>query len=373
MMKLILFLSAAILFIWRLLAAFKKRGPINNPKKQLLVVLGSGGHTTEMIYELETLDKSKYEFVFVVAATDKGSAGKAKKFMGTDACDLRLVPRAREVGQSYITSVATTLIAFVSSVKVVMSVRPDIILTNGPGTCIPIIVAGYILRFIGYRCSIMYSESLACVSHLSVSGRLAYYLADCFLVQWASLRTHYPRSIYAGRVPEDRTKSLPVVTAGGGDGTAIVTVGSTQFDELIKACDDRCFLKTLKDMGIKKIIIQHGSGKYVVSNIAGCCEVMKFSPELPSIVRTASLVISHAGAGTILDCLLNDVRMIVVPNENLMANHQVQLATALAEHGLLQWSRTSDLLNELQLKGTRPRTEFPKTPTPVFRSCVEDL
>ena len=360
-----------VFVLWRVWASLQKRGSHVFEKKTVLVVMGSGGHTTEMIYELETLQKNEYKFIFVIATTDKGSPGKAKQFMRSEPCDIRFVPRAREVGQSYFTSIFTTLRALVHSVIVVFSTCPDLILTNGPGTCIPVIVSGYLLRLLSYRCAIIYSESLACVTHLSVSGRVAYRLADTFLVQWIGLKRRFPRSIYAGRVPEDPNNSLPAVTAGGGDGTAVVTVGSTQFDSLIEVCDNKLFLRVLKDIGIKKIIIQRGSGQYNISNIAGCCEVMRYSPDLPSVIRTASLVISHSGAGTILDCLLNDVQMIVVPNEGLMSNHQIQLATALSDHGLLQWSSIHNLLSELPTKGVTPRAEFPKSPTPVFRSCVE--
>ena len=45
-----------------------------------MIVLGSGGHTAEMIYLLETLDlKSLYPRVYVVANTDVGPNGSENK------------------------------------------------------------------------------------------------------------------------------------------------------------------------------------------------------------------------------------------------------------------------------------------------------
>ncbi|GAB7349953.1 hypothetical protein MBLNU459_g0648t1 [Dothideomycetes sp. NU459] len=53
------------------------------------------------------------------------------------------------------------------------------------------------------------------------------------------------------------------------------------------------------------------------------------------------VVISHAGSGSILDALRISVPLIVVPNAELLDNHQVELAEALAEqeyvvHGTLE-------------------------------------
>ena len=93
------------------------------------------------------------------------------------------IPRSREVGQSYLTSVMTTLIAMLASAQLVYRLRPDLVristscataqlslvmqsvlseqlhvqpktdclvpqvLVNGPGTCIPLCAAAFIWRF----------------------------------------------------------------------------------------------------------------------------------------------------------------------------------------------------------------------------------
>jgi len=50
--------------------------------KKLMVLLGSGGHTTEMLMMLKTLNVSKYgKVVFVVASSDSWSITKASDFM----------------------------------------------------------------------------------------------------------------------------------------------------------------------------------------------------------------------------------------------------------------------------------------------------
>ena len=51
------------------------------------------------------------------------------------------LPRAREVGQSYLSSIFTTLRAMWAAVALAFSQRPDLLLVNGPGTCLPVVIA----------------------------------------------------------------------------------------------------------------------------------------------------------------------------------------------------------------------------------------
>ncbi len=52
-----------------------------------------------------------------------------------------------------------------------------------------------------------------------------------------------------------------------------------------------------------------------------------------SDVASASLVISHAGAGSCLEALEANKPLIVVVNDTLMHNHQTELAKKLADDG----------------------------------------
>ncbi len=60
-----------------------------------------------------------------------------------------------------------------------------------------------------------------------------------------------------------------------------------------------------------------------------------FKTSLKSDIASASLVISHAGAGTCLEVQAAKKPHIVVVNEQLMDNHQLELAEKLAEGGHL--------------------------------------
>ncbi|KAM7260168.1 hypothetical protein ACFE04_015909 [Oxalis oulophora] len=177
-----------------------------------LIVLGSGGHTAEMLDLLSMLQNDRFtpRFYFA-AATDNMSLQKARLFEDSlfetggrrIPAQFMQIYRSREVGQSYITSIWTTFIAIAHALWLMIRIRPQVVLCNGPGTCIPLCVIAFLFKVLGIRwSSIFYVESIARVKRLSLSGLLLYKLriADQFCVQWPQLKTKYPRAHYVGRL-----------------------------------------------------------------------------------------------------------------------------------------------------------------------------
>ena len=115
----------------------------------------------------------------------------------------RLTPAASQVGQSYASSVWTTLVALCSAVRLVLAAQPQLLLCNGPGTCLPLALAAVLARLaLGRPCRVVYVESVARVRTLSLTGVLLYRLrlADAFFVQWEALAATHPRARCLGRV-----------------------------------------------------------------------------------------------------------------------------------------------------------------------------
>lgn len=71
--------------------------------------------------------------------------------------EVHYVPRSREVGQSYITSVWTTLYSIFYSLALVWKISPKLVIANGPGTCLPICFSAYLLRVCHNVSSLSYS------------------------------------------------------------------------------------------------------------------------------------------------------------------------------------------------------------------------
>lgn len=76
---------------------------------------------------------------------------------------------------------------------------PDVVVTNGPGSAVLMMMVVVGLRFLGLaETRTIYVESFARVKRLSLSGRLLYWVVDRFLVQWPSLKERWPRAEYRG-------------------------------------------------------------------------------------------------------------------------------------------------------------------------------
>lgn len=193
-----------VLFVWKRIHENRKNGTILNRRgvrsfpRRTLIILGSGGHTTELLSMTKHLEPSLYKpIIYCKAESDTTSDDRLRSLHGPGRT-VHDLPRAREVGQSYFSSIGTTLYAFwFAAYRVWFEWKPELVLCNGPGTCIPICAAallGHILW--GRQCPIVFVESFCRVETLSLTGRLLYYsCADLFVVHWEQLQRRYPRSI----------------------------------------------------------------------------------------------------------------------------------------------------------------------------------
>lgn len=156
----------------------------------------------------------------------------------------------------------------------------------------------------------------------------------------------------------------------------LITVGTTKFDELIAVLDERvddllALLHTTPQFrAISTILLQTGNAVYTPKHLDDA--VAKYNaahPDAPTAVTTiqwfsfaqgfshllqnATFVISHAGAGSILEALRSPKpinarpKLFVVVNELLMDNHQLELAEAFAVNSYLFFSNCAQLFATL--------------------------
>ena len=189
--------AGALVLLALLLRRRRKRD--SHKKIKTLVVLGSGGHTAEMLRLIADFDFGRYTpLTLVTASTDTTSRAKAERELPREALATARwaeIPRAREVGQSFGSSVPSTLHALWACVHLIWTASPDLVLVNGPGTCVPVAV---LARLSGSR--VIFAESWCRVSTLSLTGRIMYYVAHRFVVHWPELVDRYPRAEYLGRI-----------------------------------------------------------------------------------------------------------------------------------------------------------------------------
>uniref|UniRef100_A0A8D2A9E8 UDP-N-acetylglucosamine transferase subunit ALG14 n=1 Tax=Sus scrofa TaxID=9823 RepID=A0A8D2A9E8_PIG len=203
--------ALAVLLAVRLWVVLRPRAAVPRRSLSLLVVAGSGGHTTEILRLLETLSDAYSPRHYVIADTDEMSAHKINSFELNRAdrnpsttfpeYHIHRIPRSREVQQSWPSSALSTLYSLWFSFPLTHRVKPDLVLCNGPGTCVPICVSALLLGILGIKkVIIVYVESVCRVEHLSLSGKILFHLSDYFIVQWPALKKKYPKSVYLGRI-----------------------------------------------------------------------------------------------------------------------------------------------------------------------------
>ncbi|CAH9080996.1 unnamed protein product [Cuscuta epithymum] len=135
---------------------------------------------------------------------------------------------------------------------------------------------------------------------------------------------------------------------GANKKVVFVTVGTTSFDALVTAVDTPQVKNELFKKGYTDIIVQMGRGNYVPvksakENGSPAMDCFTFSSSIAEYLKSASLVISHAGSGSIFETLRLGKPLIVVVNEDLMDNHQSELAEELAERKHLFCARPHTL------------------------------
>ncbi|XP_063283372.1 UDP-N-acetylglucosamine transferase subunit ALG14 homolog [Pelobates fuscus] len=205
------FLAAALLLAVRAWCVLRGHGTPRSRKKEavsLLAVAGSGGHTTEMLRLLSNLSTAYSPRYYVLAETDTMSEERIRSFESTRNHESRpplysihRIPRSREVRQSWISSVFTSIKSALHCFPLTARLRPDVILCNGPGTCVPVCLSALLLGIIGIKKTIIiYVESICRVESLSLTGQILYYFSNVFIVQWPLLKDKYPKSIYLGRL-----------------------------------------------------------------------------------------------------------------------------------------------------------------------------
>ncbi|CAM9187346.1 unnamed protein product [Phaeothamnion confervicola] len=129
-----------------------------------MIILGSGGHTSEMLRLTAHLDPKVYTPVlYVVANTDHTSAARIP-WQSDDPPTVVTIPRSREVLQSWLSTVPSTLRAAVHSWRLFRKHKPDLILANGPGTCIPLCIMAVAWRVSSAFFGHSYSSIIFCES-----------------------------------------------------------------------------------------------------------------------------------------------------------------------------------------------------------------
>ncbi|CAN8104191.1 unnamed protein product [Discula destructiva] len=190
-------------------------GPSKLPAPYYFYVLGSGGHTTEMMALIKLTHKptENTHRRYLVTTGDQHSVNQSEilEQAMSEHCpdgqagtfDLFKVMRARAVHQSFASSIASSLSSALDIVSAILTIPlnraadaraklyryPDVIVTNGPGTGFVVALVVFILKVFFLvprnRLQVVFVETWARGHSLGLTGKLFYWtmIASLFLVQ----------------------------------------------------------------------------------------------------------------------------------------------------------------------------------------------
>jgi beta-1,4-N-acetylglucosaminyltransferase len=164
--------------------------------KSIMIILGSGGHTGELLQMLKELDFNKFKTCYFISAhNDKNSFTKAKEVIPINSYkntkfEFQTIYRSRNVGQSFVSSVFTFAYALVHAVFILIKTRPTLMVTNGPGVAVPLVYIGYLMKLVGIMAEfkILFIESYCRTKSISMSGKMVKPICDRFIVLWESIK-----------------------------------------------------------------------------------------------------------------------------------------------------------------------------------------
>jgi beta-1,4-N-acetylglucosaminyltransferase len=156
----------------------------------VLMVMGEGGHTKQCLRLVDLMGTADYRYSYVLVAEDTVSESKIQV-----PGPVYRVVRPGCVKSGGLSRLASVPWSTLQAIVLLRRVRPDAVVTAGPGVALPVCLAA---RLVGAR--VIFVESCSRVRRLSLTGWLMRPLADLFFVQWEELQASVHGAVFAGRL-----------------------------------------------------------------------------------------------------------------------------------------------------------------------------
>lgn len=155
-----------------------------------------------------------------------------------------------------------------------------------------------------------------------------------------------------------------------------ITVGTTRFDLLCDYVLTESVLTALKNIGCKEITFQIGNSSAepgIIEKKNVKINMYRFKDSIYEDIRSADLVISHAGAGSCLEALEANKPLLVVVNEDLMDNHQLELAEQLQIDSHLYYCTCDTIISTLSMVDFTLLAPFQKANSSLFVNYLDSV
>ena len=153
-------------------------------KKKILFISSTGGHLSEML-KLKPMFK-KYDY-HIITEKDKSTIKLKEEY--NDKIDY-LVYGTKDKLFSYIFKFGFNCL---KSFYYLIKIRPNIIITTGAHTAVPICILSKL-----FRIKVIYIETIANIETKTLTGKILYPFVNLFIVQHKSMLKLYDKAVYGG-------------------------------------------------------------------------------------------------------------------------------------------------------------------------------
>ncbi len=328
---------------------------MNVEKKEKICFVASGGGHLRQLLQIFALHED-YPYYFVTERTSLGESlsGQHKTlFVPHFAFGQRKM-------EGWLPFLWSGLKNFFSSSWYFAKERPNIVISTGAGAAFFTLFWAYV-----FRRKIVYIESIARVTSLSLFGKLTSKLAGFCIVQWPDMvrqlkGAKYCSPLLVKEVKDDKKRE-----------GLLVTVGTIMpFDRMV--------------MGVEALISEEKiSGPVAAQTGKSECQFERLETfescsfeELNERMRKADIVVCHGGSGSILGALKAGCRVVAMARKQEFKehydDHQLDIMNAFSDMGLISIAKDeNDLLRAIQEAGNRERKTVEINPN-EFISVIED-
>ena len=148
---------------------------------KICLISSSGGHLEQLLMLKPLIEK--YDGFIVSEKTDYTISINKKTYF------------LKQVNRNEFKFLFFMLINFCKSLKIYILEKPDVVISTGALSTIPMCLIAKI-----FRRKLIFIESFAKINSNTLTGKFLYPLADQFYVQWEDMLHIYPKAIFKGGI-----------------------------------------------------------------------------------------------------------------------------------------------------------------------------
>lgn len=251
---------------------------------------------------------------------------------------------------------------FVSSLSILLSFRPDIVIGTGGYVCGPFVLAAAFLRIK----TLIHEQNI----YPGITNRLLVRFVDCILLNFAETKEYLkappgkkievvglpvrPEIITASKKDSFDKLGLKegiftLVAVGGSQGARFLNQAMITLHKKFAYDHKIQFLHLTGKNGYEETLKMLAAEGLKVENIPNI-RIMPYLEEMQYALAVADLIVGRAGASFLAEILVKGIPSILIPYPYASDNHQVLNARFLAEKGAARMVLEKELSGELLLK-----------------------